>query len=440
MYQHLNGAYPSPYSPHHLETPSDVPLNDCIPSLQSQHILQVLPSEPTLDALIESFFSDINHHYSIINPSLFIQQYVDWSTKTKQEQYQDAHLTALILMICACVTQQLPQGDATQLSESSSTDYHSAGQRLAMTTSAGLYSLTNLQWKVLSICWFQGEARFIEAWHTIGLAIQEAYELGFHEARPCTTESRSEAQIGRQIWRTLHCWNWQLSLTLGRPMIMNDIDSEPDLEVNLATVPPSPTLSTRLQYELVSSLSKRWHAPHRIDSPTEIRAHSQMVQTFLQSLPPVYRIDNTDTTNDQKWPWLITHRYYVQAMAYFMILQPYKAYLSNLSIDPMLPEVQKIQQEAIQYSLNALNVARQWSSHALDGDVHFHLVALCLFDTAAFLSTTLARDNMPQKGDAMAAIENATIVLRQLERTSQGAKTSHVLLGRILKGVAGRTK
>lgn len=131
-----------------------------------------------LDALIESFFSDINHHYSIINPSFFIQQYVDWSTKTEQEQCHDAQLTALILMICACVTQQLPQGGATQLSESSSLDYHSAGQRLAMTTSAGLHSTTNLQWKVLSICWFQGEGRFIEAWHTIGLAIQEAYELG----------------------------------------------------------------------------------------------------------------------------------------------------------------------------------------------------------------------------------------------------------------------
>lgn len=437
MYQHLNwGPYPSPYSLHHLEKTSDVPLNDC----KSQHILDVLPSKPILDALIESFFSDINHHYSIINPSFFIQQYVDWSTKTEQEQYHDAQLTALILMICACVTQQLPQGGAIQLSESSSLDYHSAGQRLAMATSAGLHSTTNLQWKVLSICWFQGEGRFIEAWHTIGLAIQEAYELGYHKARPCTTESRTEAQIGRQIWRVLHCWNWQLSLTLGRPMIMNDIDSDPDVEVDLTTMPPSSTLSTRLQYQLVCSLSKRWHTPHRIDSPSEIRAHGQMVEKYMQSLPPVYRINNTDTTNDQKWPWLVTHRYYVQAMMYFMILQPYKTYLSNPSIDPMLPEVQKMQQEATQYSLKALDVAGQWSSYALDGDVHFHLVVLCLFDTAAFLSTTLARDSVSQKGEVMAAIYNATTALQQLGRISQGAKTSHILLGRILKGAADRAK
>ncbi|GKU07460.1 unnamed protein product [Fusarium langsethiae] len=441
MYQYLNsGPYPSPYSLHHLETTSDVPLNDCVAGSQSQHILDVLPSKPTLDVLIESFFSDINHHYSIINPSFFIQQYVDWSTKTGQEQYQDAQLVTLILMICASVTQQLPQGDATQLSESSSVDYHSAGQRLAMTTPAGSYSLTNLQWKVLSICWFQGEARFVEAWHTIGLAIQEAYELGYHEARPCTADSRTEAQIERQIWRVLHCWNWQLSLTLGRPMIMNDIDSDPDVEVDPITVPPSPTLSTTLQYQLVCSLSKHWHTPHRIDSPAEIRAHSQMVEKYIQSLPPVYRTDNTDTRHDQKWPWLITHRYYIQAMAYFMILQPYKAYLSNQSIDPMLPEVQKVQQEAIQYSLKALNVAGQWSSQALDGDVHFHLVVFCLFDTAASLGTTLARYNMLQKGDVTTAINNAATTLQQLGRISQGAKTSHILLGRILKGAADRAK
>lgn len=223
-------------------------------------------------------------------------------------------------------------------------------------------------------------------------------------------------------------------------MIMNDIDSDPDVEVNLTTMPPSSTLATKLQYQLVCSLSKRWHTPHRIDSPSEIRAHGQMVEKYMQSLPPVYRINNTDTTNDQKWPWLVTHRYYVQAMMYFMILQPYKTFLSNPSIDPMLPDIQKMQQEATQYSLNALDVAGQWSSHALDRDAHFHLVVLCLFDTAAFLSTTLTRVAVPQREEVKAAIDNATTALRQLGRISQGAKTSHTLLGRIVKGAADRAK
>jgi hypothetical protein len=99
-----------------------------------------------------------------------------------------------------------------------------------------------------------------------------------------------------------------------------------------------------------------------------------------------------------------------------------------------------MREEAVYYSLKVLNVARQWSSHALDGDMHFHLVVLCLFDTAAFLGTSLARDKMLQRDEVATALDNATTALRQLGRTSQGAKTSHILLSRILKGAADRTK
>lgn len=130
------------------------------------------------DALIEAFISDVNHHHSIISPSHFIKHYVAWSSKTEQEQYQDSQFTTLILMMCACVTQQLPHDSAAQSCKSKSRDFHAAGQRLAADVPACSYNLTSLQWKVLSICWFQGEASFVEAWHTIGLAIQEAYELG----------------------------------------------------------------------------------------------------------------------------------------------------------------------------------------------------------------------------------------------------------------------
>lgn len=308
-------------------------------------------------------------------------------------------------MMCACVAPQSP-------------DYHAAAQRVAVSTPAGSYSLTSLQWKILSICWLQGEARFVEAWHTIGLAIQEAYELGFHEAK---TNSRT----GRQIWRVLHCWNWKLSLILGRPMIMNDIDSETDTD-DLSTAPPSPTLSTRLQYHLVSSLSKRWHTPHRVDSPAEIRAHTKMVEEYISSLPPVFSLDNTDTSNDQKWPWLVSHRYYIQAMAYFIILQPYKTYLSN----PTNDSTPQMREEAVHYSVKALDIATRWSSRAMEGNDQFHIIVLCLFDTAAFLSTSLVSD-----GDA---VEKARRTLERLGGISQGAKTSHLLLCRIMKGTNGK--
>ncbi|KAH7179935.1 uncharacterized protein B0J16DRAFT_291567 [Fusarium flagelliforme] len=404
MYQDLNWGDSSPWSLHQLETPKDV----CIANSQSQNILDILPTKPILDALIEAFFSDINHHRSIIQPTTFISHYIKWSASSDTEKYQDAQFTTLVLMMCACVSPQSP-------------DYHAAAQRVAVSIPAGSYSLTSLQWKILSICWLQGEARFVEAWHTIGLAIQEAYELGYHEAK-------ATSRTGRQIWRVLHCWNWKLSLILGRPMIMNDIDSEADTD-DLSVAPPSPTLSTRLQYHLVSSLSRRWHTPHRVDSPAEIRAHTKMVEEYISSLPAVYSLANTDTSNDQKWPWLVSHRYYVQAMAYFMILQPYKIYLSNLSIDTA-PDVRKMREEAVHYSVRALEIATRWSSRAMEGNDQFHIIVLCLFDTAAFLSTSLVSD-----GDA---VEKARRTLERLGGISQGAKTSYVLLCRIMKGMNGK--
>lgn len=230
----------------------------------------------------------------------------------------------------------------------------------------------------------------------------------------------------------------QLSLVLGRPMIMNDIDSEPDKEIDLKLAQPSPTLSTRLQYQLISSLAKRWHTPHRINTPSAIRAHTGLVQEYVRNLPPVYDINYTDTSDDQKWPWLVTHRYYIQAMAYLMILQPYKMYLSNPSLDPTLADAQDMRIEAMQYSLIALKVATQWSSRALAGDRHFHILVLCLFDTAAFLGVSLAKHRMPLSDRARAAVDKALGTLQQLGEISQGAKTSYILLCRILKGIEWR--
>ena len=206
---------------------------------------------------------------------------------------------------------------------------------------------------------------------------------------------------------------------------MNDIDSETDTD-DLSTAPPSPTLSTRLQYHLVSSPSRRWHTPHRVDSPAEIRTHTKMVEEYISSLPPVFSLDNTDTSNDQKWPWLVSHRYYIQAMAYFIILQPYKTYLSN----PTNDSTPQMREEAVHYSVKALDIATRWSSRAMEGNDQFHIIVLCLFDTAAFLSTSLVSD-----GDA---VEKARRTLERLGGISQGAKTSHLLLCRIMKGTNGK--
>ncbi|KAL5615745.1 hypothetical protein FOBRF1_004493 [Fusarium oxysporum] len=429
------------YSLHHNKDHHDLAILDASADSQLRNALRLLPAKPQLDALIEAFFSNVNHHYNFIHPPAFIRQYVNWSCRTQQRCLQDLQITTLIFMMCACVTQHLDLDSQTTLGihlaqppKDVSKAYHDAGTRLAEAIPAGSYHLINLQWKVLSICWFKGEAKFTEAWHTIGLAVQEAYELGLHKSRHKATQD-IEVQIGRRAWRVLYCWNWQLSSILGRPFIMNDIDSEPELP-DLKGSAPTPTLHTKLQYQLISSLAKRWQTPQNINSPSKVRDYKKMVEHHVSSFPAVFALSDPDTSKDIEWPWVVTHRYYVQTMAYFMILQPYKSYLLHPSTDLSVPEIQQLRAEAVECSLKTLQIATQWASRVSQGDGQFHLVVLCLFDTAAFLSMSLQRDqvkNFPQRIKVVVAVNEAVATLKELQAISRGAQSSYGLLCKILR-------
>lgn len=56
--------------------------------------------------------------------------------------------------------------------------FHQLGRTLAQSVPARRYHLLNIQRLLHSIYWYKAEARFVEAWHDIGAAIQEAQELG----------------------------------------------------------------------------------------------------------------------------------------------------------------------------------------------------------------------------------------------------------------------
>ncbi|KAI1042045.1 hypothetical protein LB505_012155 [Fusarium chuoi] len=435
------GGQREAFESHNNKDHHDLAILDAGADSQLQNALRFLPAKPQLDALIEAFFSNVNHHYNFVHPPAFIRQYVNWSCRTQQPCLQDLQLTTLIFMMCACVTQHLDL-DAqatlgihlTQPSKDVSKAFHDAGTRLAEAIPAGSYHLINLQWKVLSICWFKGEAKFTEAWHTIGLAVQEAYELGLHKSRHKATQD-IEVQIGRRAWRVLYCWNWQLSSILGRPFIMNDIDSEPE-QPDLKGSAPTPTLHIKLQYQLISSLAKRWQTPQNINSPSKVREYKNMVERHVSSFPAVFALNSPDTSKDAEWPWVVTHRYYVQTMAYFMILQPYKSYLLHPSTDLSVPEIQQLRAEAVECSLKTLQIATQWASRVSQGDGQFHLVVLCLFDTAAFLSMSLQRDqvnNFPQQVKVVVAVNEAAATLKELQAISRGAQSSYRLLCKILQ-------
>lgn len=141
------------------------------------------------DELVEIFIHDVNYHYYVIYPPVFLSDYQAWWDNRSRNQPITLQWTCLLAIICACSLQHLdndfqdsfePENPMTtaELSE----ELHSACRELAGSIPPGHYHFLNVQRLLHSCYWYKSEARFPEAWHVLNTAILEAKELGM---APC---------------------------------------------------------------------------------------------------------------------------------------------------------------------------------------------------------------------------------------------------------------
>lgn len=92
--------------------------------------------------------------------------------------------TCLLLMICACSTQYTEPGLQRKLEielgeavEYASDRYHLAARELHSAIPVSYSHIVSVQYLLHSVLWYKYEARFVEAWHVLSVAIREAQEL-----------------------------------------------------------------------------------------------------------------------------------------------------------------------------------------------------------------------------------------------------------------------
>lgn len=137
------------------------------------------------DKLISSFTHDVNYHYYIVYPPLFLRHYHIWWDRRSENRSITFQFTCLLAMICSCciqhaddLTQQALERETRQSAESLSELLHNAVRELASVIPVGHYHMFNVQRLLHSCYWYKAEARFLEAWHVLSAAILEAKELG----------------------------------------------------------------------------------------------------------------------------------------------------------------------------------------------------------------------------------------------------------------------
>ncbi|KAM5355677.1 hypothetical protein ACJ41O_002323 [Fusarium nematophilum] len=411
---------------------------------QLERALQVIPPRPYTDILVQNFLNNVNFHYYIIYPPAFLEQYHQWWTARADNRPLSVQWTCLLLMVCACASQytdvnlqrklEVDLGDTIQrLTE----QYHEAARELGSATPIGHSHLINVQQLLHSCYWFKSEARFVECWHVLNSAIREAQELSMHQESKADPVPEFELEIRRRVWCVLDTWDWQISSLLGRPMIIDRADCEVGLpNLGLEGTRHSPLTHMKMQSSLIRQLFGRFGLTRNVVAPADVQEYQGMIEAWIRTFPPPFDVHNPDKSLDAGCPWIVLHRHYIRTMAFSMLLDPIRAFLTRpFTIRSSEAELQ-IRSDGIDYCLELMVSLHGFFDHVYPRDAKFHFVLFCIFDTSTVLCSAVLHDEhhtLPRRDDVFKVIDEAHDMLQRLRMVTKSAKISYGILKRIIQ-------
>ncbi|KAJ6782826.1 hypothetical protein PWT90_10915 [Aphanocladium album] len=405
-------------------------------SAQLDRLLELLPQRRLMDDLVQLFINDINFHYYIIYPPLFLQEYHLWWDRRANDKPISLQYTCLLAMLCSCTIQHVA-GDleAAVVAEHGdaihpvSDKIHTAVRELSGVIPVGHYHMMNVQRLIHSCYWYKAEARFVEAWHVLNQAILEAKELELHiEPKP-----EAVSDFDREMRRRL----WQISSGLSRPKLIDRGGCTAELpDLTLEGYNPSPMEHMKMQSQLTRELASRFGAPKNIISTQEVQEYKEIILAWVRRYPKIYDFYDPDMSRDSVHPWIFPHRFYLYTMACLLILNPIRHYMVKSYTKDSPSDELKCRQDGLFFSLILLKTQRKWVDKINGRDGRLHFIIFSIFDTAAILCTALVKDSantIENKGEILHAIAESTAMLKALINISETAKMSHDILYRLTK-------
>jgi hypothetical protein len=262
-----------------------------------------------------------------------------------------------------------------------------------------------------------------------------------------------DIEIRRRLWALLFVWDWyvntelhdqakqnrQMSAWLSRPHLIDQKDlsfvfpnlrldqsaSEPNLPSSFAHIALQAQLARR-----ISSLLGDVKATGDL-SADQISKVLAEVDSFIDELPPVFKLDNPDTSFDVQHPYYVSQRYQLHVTIYVTRLDFLKPYLAGDPRDPKNSEDAIFRKFGVELGLELLTVARLLFDHEFPINAKFHMVVFCIFDTATILCSAIIHDVdhvLPHREKVMDAIESALGMLHQLSLTTKLGASSYCFL------------
>ncbi|RDW71290.1 hypothetical protein BP6252_07853 [Coleophoma cylindrospora] len=387
-----------------------------------------LPSKPVIDELVDIYFAEVNWYYHILVRCYFDELYVAWckaikgrSSDVKNDHHESVskdllHVPALLFQVLAIALQFAPNSAAAVKKlgvagllarDRLSCKYSTKGLDVMNIIGHQHITISAVQHDLLRASWLKNCGQGTESWHSLGNAIRKAQELSLYQnskIRP--SESCSVGQklkmmwndeYKRRLWVTLFSWDSHMALALGRPRIINASDCDIKTPMNCDTPQdPSTTIPTPYASEndtmptsfypslLGYSIAQMVHEMRTTGANKRFPKNYQVIGdmhrrilSLLDTVPPVFRVQNPDTSWDSRCPNLPRQREQIFMGANSLLLGLHRSHIHTH------PESREA---AIEAALSVLQAQQRFFDLTPSNQYRFFGLAFFTMDAATFLS------------------------------------------------------
>jgi hypothetical protein len=235
-----------------------------------------------------------------------------------------------------------------------------------------------------------------------------------------------------------------MSSWLGRPNLIDQKSLNfklPNLRLDQSVTEPnllSPFAHMALQAKLGRRLATAMGAAQSVNdmSANEILAVEFECKKFFEELPPIFRVDNPDTSFDEQHPYFVFQRHQMHTIIYVTMLDFLKPFLTRDRHDRKTELDDEFRKRGIDIALCLLKVSRKLFDHEFPINAKFHMVVFSIFDTATILCSAIVHDRdrvIPRREEIITAINHSLEMLHQLELSTKLGAASYTFLHKLVQ-------
>ncbi|KAK9239825.1 hypothetical protein V1525DRAFT_338482 [Lipomyces kononenkoae] len=339
-----------------------------------KELVRQLPTQACMDILIQTFFSDINWQYDLLDAKHFREQLEGWS----RISYSDLQASFRILgpktlVFPALLFQVLAQAllfhsphdkRISALLTMTGMTFHDLGAEYSVTGAEILtllgkrdMTITTVQAGLLRASFLKSNGKVVEAWHSLGATIRDAQEIGLHTGQAVCEQSliperdkQGISAVGHKIWVVLHVWDVHMAVVLGRPIAtdlqidrfartIDDHETRRQLfsHWQTETDPPRPFDIILAGYNVAYQYFQEIHqlelnGAKAQDYAIVERIHAA-VKKNLELLPSWCYLENPNTMFDQTCgcQWLPAARESLSSLIHLVLLALHRPYIFSVA-------------------------------------------------------------------------------------------------------------